>query len=63
MKLPKQFNKWSNLNQRLWIMKRVAELRKEEKELLKINGVLIRGSDFTPRVDEYGTLDYEITKP
>jgi len=60
MKFPKAFNKWSNEHQREWIANRLKIVREEEDVLLKLNRLLIGDKNFTPRVDEYGTLDYQM---
>jgi len=58
MKLPKKFTKMTNEEQRKWVSDRLAIVRNEEEELVKLYRMLLRDKNFTP-IDVMGGLDYE----
>lgn len=52
MKYPKNWNKMSNEDQRKWVAEKLAKVRAEESELLKLLRALVQDGKFVSRVDE-----------
>jgi hypothetical protein len=62
MKLPKNWNKMDNEEQRQWVAKKLAEVRQDEEKLLNMLRKLVQDGKFVSRIDirpDLETLKHE----
>jgi hypothetical protein len=62
MKLPKNWNKMNNEEQRQWVAKKLAEVRQDEEKLLNMLRKLVQDGKFVSRIDirpDLETLKHE----
>jgi hypothetical protein len=62
MKLPKNWNKMNNEEQRQWVAKKLAEVRQHEEQLLNMLRKLVQDGKFVSRIDirpDLETLKHE----
>jgi hypothetical protein len=62
MKLPKNWNKMDNEQQRQWVAKKLAEVRQDEEKLLNMLRKLVQDGKFVSRIDirpDLETLKHE----